>query len=125
MPPLRVTRLWRIAGIALIAAIWALSLAPSLPHTGIEHGDKFGHALAYTVLMWWWGQLLSAFRARAMMAVAFSLMGVAIEYAQGASGWRTFDPRDMLANAIGVAMGFALLYTRAGTLLTRIRERTF
>jgi VanZ family protein len=119
-----VRRLWRIAGVILIAAIWILSLAPALPHTGIEHGDKFGHALAYIVLTWWWGQLSTAFRTRALMAVAFALMGVAIEYAQGATGWRSFDPRDMLANAIGVAIGFALLYTPAGTVLTRIRERT-
>lgn len=116
-------RLWRIAGIILIAVIWLLSLAPSLPHTGVEHGDKFGHALAYIVLMWWWGQLSQSLRTRALMAAAFALMGVAIEYAQGATGWRTFDTRDMFANAAGVIIGMALLYAGLGNVLQRLAAR--
>jgi VanZ family protein len=116
-------RLWRIAGIVLIAAIWLLSLAPSLPHTGIEHGDKFGHALAYTVLMWWWGQLSASLSTRVRFAIAFALMGVAIEYAQGATTWRTFDTLDMIANAAGVLIGLVLLQAGLGGVLERLTLR--
>lgn len=116
-------RLWQIAGIILIAVIWLLSLAPSLPHTGIQHGDKFGHALAYIVLMWWWGQLSQSLRTRALVAVALTLMGIAIEYAQGATGWRTFDARDMFANTAGVIIGLALLYMGLGNVLQRLTAR--
>ena len=36
-------------------------------------------------------------------------LGVAIEWAQGASGWRHADAADAAANAVGVAMGWALV----------------
>ena len=47
-------------------------------------------------------------------------MGVAIEFIQGWTGWRTFDTHDMMANGIGVLFGYAMLYTPLGSLFTRL-----
>ena len=45
-------------------------------------------------------------------------MGVALEFIQGWTGYRTYDPFDMLANTIGVALGWA-----AFLLSERVRPR--
>jgi len=44
-------------------------------------------------------------------------MGVVIEFVQGATGWRTFDAMDMLANGAGVLIGWVLVATPLGKLL--------
>jgi len=53
-------------------------------------------------------------RTRAVCAAGFILMGIAIEFLQRMTGYRTFDVFDMLANAVGVALGWsaALVYAR-------------
>jgi len=45
-------------------------------------------------------------KARAMYAAGFILMGIALEFLQGMTGYRTFDVFDMIANTIGVALGW-------------------
>ena len=52
---------------------------------------------------------------RIAFAVAFITMGVALEFLQGMTGYRTFDVFDMLANAVGVALGWLIgKYVRIG-----------
>ena len=42
-------------------------------------------------------------------------MGIGLEFIQGWLGYRTYDPFDMLANTIGVALGWmASLVIRIG-----------
>jgi hypothetical protein len=92
------------AGWAWAAAIVWLSLTPSQPTIDISHGDKAGHFFAYAVLMFWFAQL---YPRRVVFAAGFIAMGVALEFAQGASGYRSFDLVDMAANALGVLAGWA------------------
>ena len=56
--------------------------------------------------------------ARLLYAAGFVLMGVGLEFIQGWLVYRTYDPLDMLANTIGVALGWA-----AFLLSERIRRR--
>jgi len=53
-------------------------------------------------------------RARLTYATGFIAMGIALEFAQGTTGYRTFDVLDMAANAAGVlfALAAALLLSR-------------
>ncbi|KDO27144.1 hypothetical protein SPRG_07852 [Saprolegnia parasitica CBS 223.65] len=80
------------------------SPSSSLPVAG---SDKVGHGLAYFLLTLWWAQLVHR-RAVPTLLLAFALLGVAIEFLQGASGWRTFDVNDMLANGLGALCGGGL-----------------
>ena len=100
----------RRAGLALgwawVAAILYLSFTPAPPNVGVEGGDKLGHLFAYAALAYWFGQFYSG-RARLFYAVGFVAMGVAIEFVQGALGYRSFEVADMVANALGVAAGWA------------------
>jgi len=101
------------AGWAWAAAIVWLSLTPSPPQVDVAHGDKMGHFAAYALLMFWFAQL---YRRPAAYAAGFIAMGVGLEIAQGALGFRLYDLVDMVANALGVLAGWG-----AARVLPRIR----
>jgi len=92
-------------GWLLAAAIVWLSLAPSPPHLELEGGDKLGHFLAYAGLMFWFGFLYRSARSRIGYALLWIAMGVALEFAQRATGYRSFELADMAAGALGVLAG--------------------
>jgi len=108
-------------GWLLAAAIVWLSLTPSPPRLDLESGDKLGHFLGYAGLMFWFGFLYRAARARIGYALLWIAMGVALEFAQAAGGYRSFELADMAANTLGVLAGAlaAFILPRAA----RARER--
>ncbi len=57
--------------------------------------------------MAWFCFLYGRTPARVSYGAAFIGMGIALEFAQGALGTRTFEVPDMLANAAGVLAGWA------------------
>ena len=87
-------------------AIVFLSLVPSPPSPGFEGGDKLGHFFAYAALTYWFSQFYFH-STRLLYALGFAAMGVALEFAQGALGHRSFELADMAANAAGVLCGLA------------------
>lgn len=118
--PLHYRSVWITLGATLVVAIWVLSLMPRPPHIGFAGEDKLFHVLSYGVMMLWWSQIFRPFKYQLGMAAAFVTMGVVIEFLQGWSGWRSFDPQDMVADAFGVALGWFLFHTPAGALLARL-----
>jgi len=93
------------------AAIVFLSLTPRLPRIDIEHGDKLGHLLSYGLLMFWFGFLYRKRTSRMGYAALWIAMGVALEFAQRATGYRSFEVADMVANSLGVLLGWGLSAT--------------
>ena len=83
-------------------AIVVLSLIPTVPSIDIEQGDKLGHFAAYGLLMFVFCLIYDQRATRLAYATGFIAMGVALEFLQGMTGYRTFDLLDMLANATGV-----------------------
>lgn len=73
-------------------------------------GDKLHHFVAYMTLMVFWcvAQRASTWSRQALVAVACSLLGFAIECAQGMTTYRFFDWYDVAANAGGVVIGWGL-----------------
>ncbi|MCA1854142.1 MAG: hypothetical protein LC647_17665, partial [Beggiatoa sp.] len=63
--------------------------------------DKLMHVLTYATLTLWFIQLAPAER-WIRIALWFVGMGVAIEIAQGQTGYRYFSFADMVANATGI-----------------------
>lgn len=99
----------RLVAFALsVAVILYLSLAPTEEVPGDELvWDKAAHAIAYTILVIV-GLLFSTHRRWAVVLAVWGL-GVGIEFLQAAMPFgREGDPRDALANTIGVAAGVAL-----------------
>jgi VanZ family protein len=95
------------AGWAWAAAIVWLSLTPSPPRVDFSHSDKLGHFAAYALLMFWFAQLYARRNARLSYALTFIAMGIGLELAQGALGYRTSEVLDVAANTIGVLLGWA------------------
>jgi VanZ family protein len=96
-------RVWLALGWTGIAGVVALSLIPNLPHSGISGGDKVGHLLAYFALMFWFGLLYAG---RLAWALAFLVLGAALELLQGLTGYREASLADLVANTSGIALGW-------------------
>jgi glycopeptide antibiotics resistance protein len=52
-------------------------------------------------------QVYAARSTRTAYAAGFIAMGIAIEFLQGMTGYRHFDVLDMVANGLGVLLGWA------------------
>jgi len=97
--------LWRSGFWALVLAVGVLSLLPLayLPEQAATVWDKAQHAIGFAVLavlgLW-------AYPSRAWLVLpGLLLFGALIELAQAATGWRHGDWQDVLANAVGLALG--------------------
>jgi VanZ family protein len=95
------------AGWAWAAAIVWLSLTPAPPDLDVEHGDKLGHFVGYSLLMLWFALLYHQRTTRILYAVGFVAMGIGLEFLQGQLGYRTYEVFDMYANTLGVLLGWA------------------
>ena len=115
---------WLLIGCALIATVLFLSLTPSPPEPfTFAFADKLEHLFAYSVLMGWLGQLYVSTRQQILWAVGFCVMGVALEFLQGWGGHRFFDVADMVANTLGVLLGWWLTRTGFAGILLRVDRR--
>jgi len=103
-------RIWLLLGWGMVAAVVVLSLIPLDVDLG-EGRDKLAHFAAYGSLSFWFGMLFGGRARQLRIALAFAALGVVLEFLQGLTGYRTFDPADMLANAIGAALGWGLVQT--------------
>lgn len=119
---LRFAWLWRVTAWLLLAAVVIMSLIPGPPSPPVLTWDKSQHALAWGLLAWWF---LQAWEGRRPFGWCLFLLAVAatVELLQGTTGYRTSDWLDMLANAVGVAIGFSLWYTPLGGALHWIEGR--
>ena len=114
--------MWLAVGWMMVAAIVWLSLMPAPPKLDFEQGDKVGHFLGYGLVMFWFSQLYSNTRTRVTYGAGFITMGVALELAQGALGYRTYEEFDMFANALGVLIGWAVALASGPRVFERIER---
>lgn len=104
---------WLAGGWLLVALVVTLSLMPHPPEPlAFSHADKLEHAASYASLSWWFCQLYRRAEARVMAALV--ALGVALEFVQGWTGYRYFDVLDMLANSVGVLLGWLAARTPLG-----------
>jgi len=104
-------RLLLAGGWLFAAAIVVLSLMPAPPDIDVPHGDKLGHLAAYFVLTFWFCWLYAAWKTRIAYAAGWIAMGVALEFAQAATGYRSYELADMAANSLGVLLGWGISAT--------------
>lgn len=95
-------------GVALAVTVLSLTPVEHLPPQVFDLWDKAQHALAFAALavlarLAWPGA------GWPMLAGALLIHGAAIELAQHATGWRHGDGADWVADAVGVALGWAVL----------------
>jgi VanZ family protein len=107
----------------MVLSVLVLSLIPIEVNLG-EGSDKLEHFVAYGAMSFWFGLLYVQRRWQLGFALGFVLMGVAVEYLQGMTDYRDFEVGDMVADALGAFLGFALLQTPLGNALVWV-ERIF
>lgn len=115
--------LWQSTGWLLVAMVVYLSLAADLPALPGEGSDKVGHLIAYAVMMFWFTQIYSRSRTRIAFAIGLTLLGVGLEFLQRHTGYRTFEYADMLADAVGVVLGWIAAPPRTANVLSSIEKR--
>ncbi len=103
---LRLRRYWLAVGWSLVLVIIYLSLTPEPIQLNVEQGDKYGHVFAYAALMSWFANIYDASIRRLQFALGFVALGVALEFVQGWTGYRSFELADMAADSAGVAAGW-------------------
>jgi len=105
------THIWLLAVLFL-----TLTPAPPPDPLSLPFADKLAHALAFLWLMWWFAQLTG--RGRWLrVALALVALGVSIEFLQRWGGVRHFEVADMLADALGVGVGWWLAAGPLGRML--------
>jgi len=110
LSPHQYRRIWLLLGWGMVASVVVLSLIPI--EADLSGGrDKIAHFVAYGSMTFWFAMLFRGRLRQLGVALAFAAMGVAIEYLQRMTGYRTFDVADMAANAIGAGMGWTLAQT--------------
>src|SRR5712691_8168591 len=115
-PSLRYRRIWLLLAWGMVVSVAVLSLIPV--EVDLSGGrDKIAHSLAYGSLSLCFGMLFGG-RARQLgIAIAFAAMGVALEFLQGLTDYRTFEIADMIANTIGAVLGWGLVQTPLSNVL--------
>ena len=106
-------------GLLLVGLVIYLSLASleSMPSVEIPFSDKVEHFIAYGVMMLWFGQIIRGRRGAILTAAGLVALGVALEFIQAVTPYRSFELSDMASNAVGVLAGFLLSRTRLGYML--------
>lgn len=106
---------WLVLGWLWVAVLAYLSLTPNPPEpVRFLYADKLEHALAYCLLMLWFSQVYVRRTQRLFAAALLVAMGIAMEFLQGMTGYRSFEYADMLANSTGVLLGWAWARTGLG-----------
>ena len=114
---LRLAPLWLGIGAAMVGAVVAASLVSIPPVAVFALHDKAVHLAVYAGLTGWFAQIFRHDLTRLLIVLAFVALGVAVEFLQGLTPSRRFEALDMLANASGALLAWALSYTRLGRAL--------
>jgi VanZ family protein len=111
---LRLHRLWLAIGWILVGLVVYATLTPNPPdlELGIPIWDKLSHFLAYVLLMGWFVQIYHTKENHLRLVIFLVLLGVILEILQLLGGVRTMEFADMIANTLGVLVGYALGKTR-------------
>jgi hypothetical protein len=104
--PLQYRRFWIACGFGFIVLVVVLSLTPEAPDLGQVDDIKANHLLAYGWMMFWFAQIYRRIPTKLGIGIALLALGIALEYFQRMTGYRTFRYSDMFTDGLGVTIGF-------------------
>lgn len=123
MTKLNFPHVWLTVSFLLVLAVIVVSLVPHPPHVGhFRNNDKVGHFAAYVTMTFWFGQIYAGNLIRLRIAFALVVLGVALEYLQRMSGFRTFGYADMAANSARVLCALILAQTPLSKALAAVER---
>ncbi len=123
-PDLKLRSFWLVVAYGLVALVVYLSLTSNPVKTGLSflYQDKFFHALAYFVLMFWFSQIYHTNIKRNIIAIILIAVGVTLEFLQSLNPLRFYEFADMLANSTGVVLAYFLTLTNAKNYLLKFEK---
>ncbi len=121
--PLYFYKVWLLLGISLFVTIVYLSLTSRhLDVVSFAMSDKVGHLMAYFSLMTWFGQIYTTKYQHIVLVTGFAAMGAMLEGLQYLGGHRMFEYNDMIANTVGVGVGWWFTRYMISGLLLKIDQ---
>ena len=109
-------------GFTMITFVVYQTLTSSPLGTGMRISDKLLHITGYFGMMGWFVQIFNDRKQKILLAAGFVGMGIMLEFIQGWGGIRQYEVADMLANTTGVALAWALAYTRCSDILLTVES---
>jgi len=113
MLPLDYPKRWRIAGIFLLLSVLGVAMAPEMwpwsQNRGLDWfpNDKWAHGFTFALLaIWYSGQY--ARRSYWWLALGLLIFGALIEACQSMVTYRTAETGDLIADALGIAVGISI-----------------
>jgi len=126
MIKLKYKPMWLAIGFAMVLFVIYSSLVAHPPGMdSFKLPDKAMHLIGYFGLMGWFLQIYQNKKMQIILAVVFISMGVILEFLQDLGGVRFFEVNDMLANASGVLLAWALVKTPFPKLLYHFESKVF
>lgn len=118
MLPLRYARRWQAAGMVALFCVLVMALAPAILfsfefNAGGIGPDKWLHGLTFAVLTVWFSGQYAA-RSYWRLALGMLAFGALIELCQRLLVYRSAETMDLLADAIGIAVGLAIALAGVG-----------
>ena len=96
------------------------SLVPPPAQLDMVHYDKANHLIIYAVLMGWFTQLIGVRKLQFAYMLGFFSMGAGLEFLQAQTSYRSFELADMVANGVGVFIGWVISITLMPGCLTKL-----
>ena len=122
--PLRRRTAWLALWLCGVTVLVVVCLLPTTDLPKVDLDDKIEHALAFVLLAGSAVQLFERWRALLVVALGLLALGIGIEFAQAAfTTTRAMAAGDVVADAIGIAVGIATALTPLRDLLLRIAGR--
>jgi len=123
LPELLYRRWWLAGGFLLLITILILFLMPlsGLVETP-PYSDKVLHTLAFTLLMLWFSGLVNARHYR-WLFMSLLIYGAVIEMLQSLTGYRMMELADLLADTIGLLLGWTLAHAYLGNWCADLEKR--
>lgn len=122
--PLRHRNAWLALWLCGVTVLIVVCLLPSPDLPNLHVSDKLEHALAFALLAGSAVQLFERWRALVFVAFGLLALGIGIEFAQALfTTTRAMEGADVVADAIGIVIGFATALTPLRDLLLRVAGR--
>jgi VanZ family protein len=118
LPGNAVRSAWLAVGWFGVGLVVFLSLIPTPPEVDLgAYTDKWEHLTVYALLMWWFCPLRTSLSWQVRIGLRLVALGIALEFAQRTTGFRSFEVSDMIAGTLGVVAGWVLAPPRTPSLL--------
>lgn len=129
MLPLRYTKRWQVAGLAILLAVLVCALVPpewlrlrlGVRDVALQMSDKSLHGMTFVFMtLWFCGQYARSSYWR--IAAGLLLFGAFIEICQRMLVYRDAESLDLLADSVGIAIGLAIAMAGAGGWSLRLEQ---